>query len=323
MFLQRGHTVKNTDPRDPIFHDEDKARAYFEAQRWPDGKPFCPHCGSVNVRRLEGASHRPGLIQCNDCLGSFTVTTKSVMESSHLPLTKWALAFHKMAASKKGISAKQMQRELNLGSYRTAWFLTMRIREAMGLPKASPGRIGGEGKVVESDETFVGGKKKNVHKGKPEPKKYPVHALVERGGQMRATHVPDVSAKTLRKAIAKHVAKGSTMNTDDALAYHYMSKEFAAHGVVNHSNDEYVSKDGTVHIQSAEAFFAILKRGVMGSFHSISAQHLQRYCDEFAFRWNTRSALGVEDAERARLMVKGAAGKRLTYRQPDKEAQTD
>jgi transposase-like protein len=179
--------MKNTDPRDAIFHDEDKARAYFEAQRWPDGKPFCPHCGTVNVHRLEGASHRPGLFQCNDCLGAFTVTTKSVMESSHVPLTKWALGFHKMAASKKGISALQMQRELQLGSYRTAWFLTMRIREAMKLPKAKMGRpIGGEGKALESDETFVGGKKKNVHRGKPEPKKHAVHALVEPGGHLRA-----------------------------------------------------------------------------------------------------------------------------------------
>ena len=306
----------STDPRDPMFHDEDAARAYFEAQRWPNGKCACPHCESKNVHRLEGESHRAGLIQCNDCLGAFTVTTKTVMESSHIPLTKWALAFHKMAASKKGISAKQMQRELGLGSYRTAWFMCHRIREAMGFSKDA-GPIGGRGKTVESDETFIGGKKKNVHRGKPEPKKHAVHALVERGGHMRASHVPDVSAKTLRAAIAKHVAKGTTMNTDDALAYYWMGKEFAKHGVVNHSRDEYVSKDGKTHIQSAEAFFAILKRGVMGSFHSVSEQHLQRYVDEFAFRWNHRSARGIEDAERARHMAKGAVGKRLKYRRPD------
>jgi hypothetical protein len=134
---------------------------------------------------------------------------------------------------------------------------------------------------------------------------------------MRVTHVADVTAKTLRAAIAKHVDKRSTMNTDDALAYYHMSKEFAAHGVVNHSMDEYVSKDGKTHIQSAEAFFAVLKRGVMGSFHSISEQHLQRYIDEFAFRWNTRSALGVEDTERAAAILKASEGKRLTYRRPD------
>lgn len=310
----------SVDPRSPMFHDEDKARAYFEAQRWPDG-PVCTHCGEAHdVRRMEGAAHRAGLLQCNSCSGQFSVTLGTVMESSHVPLTKWALAFHKMAASKKGISAKQMQRELALGSYRTAWFMCHRIREAMGLDEKA-GPIGGRGKTVESDETFVGGKKKNVHNGKPEPKKHAVHALVERGGKVRATHVPDVSAKTLRATIAKHVANGTTMNTDDALAYYWMSKEFANHGVVNHSRDEYVSKDGKTHIQSAEAFFAILKRGVMGSFHSVSEQHLHRYVDEFAFRWNARSALGIEDAERAALMVKGAEGKRLTYRNPDKRSQ--
>ena len=317
--------MKNTDPRDAIFHDEDEARAYFEAQRWPDGKPFCPHCGSVNVHRLEGASHRPGLIQCNDCLQAFTVTVGSVMESSHLPLTKWALAFHKMAASKKGISAKQMQRELNLGSYRTAWFLTMRIREAMGLPKASPGRIGGEGKVIESDETFVGGTKRNVHKGKPEPKKYAVHALVERGGKMRAKVVPNVTSKTLGKNMVELTDLKSELHTDDSTVYYWIGKgggrPFGAHKKVNHSKGEYFV-DG-VGVQSAESFFAILKRGINGSFHSVSAKHLQRYCDEFEFRWNTRSSLGVEDAERARLMVQGAIGKRLTYRNPDPEAKAD
>jgi transposase-like protein len=154
------------DPRDPMFHDEDAARAYFEGQRWPDGMPHCPHCGSLNVHRLEGQSHRPGLIQCNDCSLGFTVTVGSIMASSRIPLTKWALGFHKMAASKKGISAKQMQRELDLGSYRTAWFMTMRIREAMGLDDdASP--IGGEGKVLESDETYVGGKASRSRRNTP------------------------------------------------------------------------------------------------------------------------------------------------------------
>ncbi len=307
----------SVDPRDPMFHDEEAARAYFEAQRWPDGKPFCPHCGEAeNVHRLEGEIHRRGLLQCNSCLRQFSVMVGTVMESSHLPLTKWALAFHKMAASKKGISAKQMQRELNLGSYRTAWFMVMRIREAMQLPKLGMGRLGGEGKTVESDETFVGGKKKNAHKGKPEPKKHAVHALVERGGKVRASHVPDVSAKTLRKVLTKNADRRSTLNTDDALTNLWIGEGFADHRTVVHSNREYVSKDGETHTQTVESFFAILKRGVMGSFHSVSEQHLQRYVDEFAFRWDHRSALGIEDAERARLMVKGAIGRRLTYRKP-------
>jgi transposase-like protein len=301
------------DITNPIFHDEAKAVAHLEASRWPNG-PFCPYCGSLNVHRMAGKT-QAGMFLCNDCRDKFSARVGSVMERSHIPVHKWLLAMHLMAASKKCMSSKQLQRMLNV-SYKSAWFLSMRIREAMSL-SVSAGPIGGHGKTVESDETFVGGKKKNVHKGKPEPKKHAVHALVERGGQMRATHVADVSARTLRKAISKHVAKGTTMNTDDALAYYHMSKEFAAHGVVNHSADEYVSKDGKVHIQSAEAFFAILKRGVMGSFHSISEQHLQRYIDEFAFRWNTRSALGVEDTERAAAILKASEGKRLTYRRPD------
>lgn len=304
-----------------IFHDEDAAREHFEKLGWPNG-PICPHCGETQkVYRLSGKSHRPGLVHCNACDQAFTIMVGSVMESSHIPLTKWALGFHLMAASKKGVSAKQLQRTLGIG-YRAAWFMAHRIRLAM-TPDTKSSPIGGSGKTVESDETFVGGKKKNVHRGKPEPKKHAVHALVERGGKVRASHVPDVSAKTLRAAIAKNVHPKSTMNTDDALAYYWMSKEFAKHGVVNNSRDEYVSKDGKTHIQSAEAFFAILKRGVMGSFHSVSEQHLQRYVDEFAFRWNARSSLGIEDAERAALAIKGAHGKRLTYRNPNAEKDSD
>lgn len=294
-----------------IYNDDDAAREHIEELLWPAG-PFCPHCGSFNATKLEGKAHRAGVYQCNDCRDQYSVTVNTVMERSKIRLCKWVLASHLMAASKKGVSSKQIQRMLGL-TYKSAWFVTMRLREAMD-DSATAGPIGGKGKIVESDESFVGGKKKNVHKGKPEPKKHAVHALVERGGQIRASHVPDVSAKTLRKAIAKHVAKGTTMNTDEAMAYHYMSKEFAAHGTVNHSQDEYVSKDGQTHIQSAEAFFAIFKRGVMGSFHSISEQHLQRYLNEFAFRWNSRSALGIEDFDRAAMLLKGAAGKRLTYR---------
>jgi transposase-like protein len=191
----------------------------------------------------------------------------------------------------------------------------MRIREAMRAAGAAP--IGGPGKVIESDETFIGGKKKNVHKGRPTPKKHAVHALVERGGEVRAKHVADVTAKTLREVIAKHADPKSALHTDDALANLSLGKDFAEHRTVVHTDGQYVSEDGLAHTQTVESFFAIMKRGVMGSFHSISEQHLQRYVDEFAFRWNTRSSLGVEDTERAALAIKGAAGKRLTYRQPD------
>lgn len=308
------------DLTNPIFSDEEKARAYLEAQRWPDGVT-CPFCGGLDeVKPLTSEAHGPGWFHCNDCRKLFTVRVGSVMERSHIPLTKWALVFHLMAASKKGVSAKQVQRMLGFTSYKTAWFMCHRIREAMK-SDASAGPIGGAGKIIESDETFVGGKKKNVHKGKPEPKKHAVHALVERGGKMRAKHVADVTAKTLRKNLTELADRKSTLNTDEALAYYYMGKKlFAEHRAVNHSKDEYVSKDGKAHVQSAESFFAILKRGVYGSFHSVSEQHLQRYVDEFAFRWNARSALGIEDAERAAQMIRAAQGKRLTYRPPHERA---
>lgn len=308
--------MSEVDLTDPIFHNEDKAREHLEATRWPDG-PFCTHCGEAeNIHRLQGKSNRPGLFQCNSCRETFSVILGSVMESSHVPLTKWVLVFHLMAASKKGISAKQIQRMLGV-SYKTAWFLMHRAREAMSpAKKATP--LGGKGKVLESDETFVGGRAKTAHKSKPIPKKHAVHALVERGGKVRASHVPDVSAKTLRKALAKNADRRSTLNTDDALANLSVGKDFAQHGTVVHTDGQYVSEDGLTHTQTVESFFAILKRGVMGSFHSVSEQHLQRYVDEFAFRWDNRSAMGVEDAERARRIVKGAIGKRLTYRQLDR-----
>jgi transposase-like protein len=305
------------DITDPIFHDEEKAMAHLERSRWPHG-PFCPYCGSVNVHRMAGRT-QAGYFLCNDCRQKFTARVGSVMERSHIPVHKWLLAMHLMAASKKGMSSKQIERMLKV-SYKSAWFLTMRIREAMRDKYSSP--IGGEGKIVESDETFVGGKKKNVHKGKPAPKKHAVHALVERGGEMRAKHVADVTAKTLRNAIVTQANRKSELHTDEAMAYYWLGREFARHRAVNHSQDEYYRHEDGAGVQSAESFFAILKRGVYGTFHSISEQHLQRYCDEFAFRWNNRSSLGTEDTERAAEILRGIAGKRLTYRRPDEAQNT-
>jgi transposase-like protein len=302
----------------PIFTDEAKARAYLEAQRWPGGVS-CPFCGLLDgIGPLNSKAHGDGWYHCNSCRKAFTVRVGSVMERSHIPLTAWALVFHLMAASKKGVSAKQVQRMLGFKSYKTAWFMCHRIREAMK-PDADARPLGGEGKTLASDETFVGGKKKNVHKGKPEPKKHAVHALVERGGQVRARHIPDVTAKTLRSTLEKSADRKSKLHTDDALANLSVGKDFAEHKTVAHTLGEYVSKDGTVHTQDVESFFAILKRGVTGSFHSISEQHLQRYVDEFAFRWNTRSSLGIEDTERAALAVKASVGKRLTYARSDSQ----
>lgn len=304
----------SVDLTNPIFHNEEAAREHFESVRWPDG-PVCVHCGSKHVTRLQGKSHRPGLFHCNECEKPFTVTIGTVMERSKIPLPKWMLGFHLMAASKKGISSHQLHRMLNI-TYKSAWFMSMRIREAMGLPMEPPkGSMGGSGKIVESDETFVGGKAKNAHKNKPIPKKHAVHALVERGGKVRAKHVADVTAKTLRKTL-EAVSAETELHTDDGLANYYIGRDFAKHRSVNHSAGEYVSRDGEAHVNSAESFFALLKRGVYGNFHAISERHLQRYVEEAAFKFNNRIALGVNDTERATNAIRGAEGKRLTYRQP-------
>ena len=303
------------DITNPIYNDEAKAIAHLEASRWPNG-PFCPHCKSTNVHRMGGKT-QAGMFLCNDCRDKFSTRVGSVMERSHIPVHKWLLAIHLMSASKKGVSSKQLERMLGI-SYKSAWFLSMRIREAMS-PEAvkDTGPLGGAGKTIEADETFVGGKAKNVHNGKPIPKKQPVVALVERGGKARAKHVADVTSKTVREVLVTQASRKSDLNTDDSLVYYWLGREFAQHRSVNHSASEYVSKDGKTHTQTVESFFAILKRGIMGSFHSVSEQNLQRYVDEFTFRWNHRSALGVEDFDRASAILKGAEGKRLTYRRID------
>jgi transposase-like protein len=296
----------------PIFHDETAARAHLEAQRWPNG-PVCVHCASTNVTRMHGKSHRAGLIHCNACEQPFTVTLGTVMERSKIPLAKWVLAFYLMSASKKGISSHQLHRQLGI-TYKSAWFLAMRVREAMGLGPETDGGMGGEGKTVESDETFIGGKAKNVHNGKPAPKKKPVVALVERGGPLKARHVADVTAKTVREVL-KAVDKKTQLMTDDSLVYYHVGKSFAKHDAVNHSKDEYVR--GDAHVNTAESFFAIVKRQMYGTHHAVSEKHLQRYINEVAFKWNNRIKLGIDDTTRATNAIKGAEGKRLMYRQPD------
>ncbi len=264
---------------------------------------------------MEGKSHRKGLLHCNECEKPFTVTVGSVMERSKIPLAKWVLGFHLMAASKKGISSHQLHRMLGI-TYKSAWFLSMRIREAMGLDPETSGPIGGGNKVVESDETYVGGKKKNVHTGKPEPKKHAVVTLVERSGEVRAKHVANVTAKNVKDHLKVNVDKASWLMTDDSKVYKKVGKSFAGHTSVNHSQDEYVKLGGFGHVNTAESFHALVKRQLMGAQHSLSEHHLQRYIDELAFRWNNRVANGVNDAERANRAIKGAEGKRLMYQQP-------
>jgi transposase-like protein len=248
-----------SDIRNPAFTDDNKAREALEAVRWPDG-PFCPHCGNSDQDKIakgEGKAHRPGLYYCAACNGQFTVTVGTVMQRSKIPLSKWLFAMHLMGASKKGMSALRLQRMLGV-SYKTAWFLCHRIREAM-VP-TNPGPIGGENKVVEADETLIGGKKKNRAFAKKEPKKHTVLALVDRDGDSRSFHIADVTAKTLRKKIVAAASRKSYLATDELASYESIGKEFSGHGSVNHSADEYVRLGGFLHINTAECRFSLMKR---------------------------------------------------------------
>lgn len=296
---------------DPIFHNEDAAQAHCEASRW-NGEPSCPHCGSLRVARLKGKTQSVYFL-CHECRDKFTVRTGSVMERSHVPLHKWLLAFHLMAASKKGMSAKQMERMLGV-TYKTAWFLCHRVREAMD-GAAPTGPMGGPGKVVESDEAFIGGKANKRLSRKVAPKKKVV-SLVERDGRARSFHIANIHANNVRSILVTNVDRASTLMTDEARMYWTIGKEFASHGRVLHAGNEFAKKGGT-HVNSAENFFSILKRGVIGTYHHWSEAHLHRYLAEFDLRYSTRD---MNDGERAAEILKGGIGRRLTYRRIDRLA---
>jgi transposase-like protein len=294
-----------SDLSNPIFFDEDKAREWLEARVWPNG-PVCPHCKAEKQATLmKGKSHRPGLYQCNACREPFTVTVGTLYERSKVPLSKWLHITHLMMASKKGMSALQISRMLGL-PYKTAWFVCHRIRESL---KASPDapQLGGENKVVEGDESYVGGKAKNRAFREPAPKKA-VFSLVEREGKVRTF---PVNAKTLGPIIEKQVHKASMMMTDESPIYPGITKKLAiTHGTVNHSQNEY-ARAYFWHTNTTENYFSILKRGIIGTFHHVSEAHLHRYTAEFDFRYNNRK---MTDAERMALSIPGIVGKRLTYR---------
>lgn len=308
----------SADLQNPIFTDEARAREWLEARIWPNG-PVCPHCGAVSERvtKLEGDTHRPGLYQCNECREQFTATVGTLFERSKIPLRKWLMALYLMMASKKGMSSHQMSRMLDV-SYKSTWFMTHRLREALREGKF-PIPMGGHGKTVEMDETYVGGKTKNKHRADRHANeqslktKEAVISLVERGGKVRSHHVPGVTARNVGKILKAQLKEGTQIYTDELRVYkHVHPIRHRPTATVNHSAGEYVR--GDVHTNTIEGYFSILKRGITGTFHHVSEQHLKRYLCEFDFRYNERAALGVSDMARTEKAIKGIVGKRLTYR---------
>lgn len=310
----------------PIFQNETAAREWLEARIWKDGRT-CPHCGVDNESTLmKGKTTRPGLYQCNACREPFTVTVGTLYERSKIPLHKWLAATQLLMSSKKGMSALQIGRMLGV-SPKSSWFMMHRIRESLRGTDLEP--IGGEGKTVEADTTFIGGREKNKHRSKRNKAnavgggmgKEAVFSLVERGGKVRSHHMPEVSAKTLRPILSAQLkeADKTTLMTDGEGQFRILVDMFGKHEVVNHSIGEYVR--GDAHTQTIESYFAILKRGVIGTYHHVSPQHLKRYLGEFDYRYNERQALEVDDYLRFEKSVPGIIGKRLTYRRTCREGQ--
>ncbi len=296
----------------PHFHNEAAAIVRLEAIVWPQG-PFCPRCGGFDrITTVKGG--RAGLRRCGPCKREFTATVGTIFERSHVKLHKWFQAAHLMASSKKGFSAHQLHRTLKV-TYKTAWFMEHRLREAMRELHPN-GPLGGEGKTVEFDETYIGGKETNKHRNKRlgirggQTGKEITFSLVERGGSVRSHHVPSISAKTLRPILQAQIGADSNVFSDDGGSR--VGQEFPKHQSINHSIGEYVR--GDVHTNTIEGYFSILKRGITGTYHHVSPQHLKRYLAEFDFRYNERAALGVEDEARADKLVRGILGKRLMYK---------
>jgi transposase-like protein len=308
---------------EPRFHNEDAARSWFEAARWPNG-PICPHCSGGK----HYATKKIGRYRCanKECRRDFTIMTGSIMERSHVKLTKWAAAFYLAASSKKGFSAHQLHRSLGC-QYNTAWFLEHRVREAMRRGDLDLGPLGGDGGIVEADETYYGKIEKPrtkrtsggpyIKRGKAANKR-PILSLVERGGRVRSFHVPVATKAEVNKIVNTNIAKESRLHTDESRLYGDAVDHFAAHKSVKHSVSEYVryEKGEAIHTNSAEGFFSIFKRGMRGIYQHCSEKHLHRYLAEFDFRYNYRVRLGYDDETRAVIAVRGAEGKRLTYHQP-------
>lgn len=303
---------------DPIFHDEDQARRHFEAIRWPDGRT-CPHCGTVgNSTLMQGKTTRAGLYKCKDCRKPFTATMGTIYERSHIPLHKWLLATHLMCASKKGISATQLHRMLGFGSYRTAWFMAHRIREAMRSDDTTP--MGSGGGDVFADETYFG-RNPDAPKSKTAFRNLnQILTLVDRSTGRSVSMVFDgtITAANIGPVLQANIAKEARLLTDEARHYKPAGHYFAGHGTVAHAKGEYVSAaDRSITTNQIEGFFGIFKRGMRGIYQHCGKQHLHRYLAEFDFRYTHRVGTGCNDADRARKAVEGTIGRRLMYRRPD------
>lgn len=291
----------------PQFTDEDAARKYLEAIRWPHG-PVCPHCGTVDKAY---ATKRPGKYRCasKECRKDFTVKVGTVFESSHIQLHKWLLAAYLLCSSKKGISSNQLARALGV-TYKTAWFMTHRIREAMRTGSFSP--VGGSGKTVEADETYIGLKKGHKKARAGYGHKRAVVSLVERGGMVRSFHVDRATVSEVVPLLRKNVSRESRLMTDESRLYWTVGTEYAAHDAVEHGKHEYVR--GDIHTNTVEGYFSIFKRGMKGIYQHCGENHLHRYVAEFDFRYNNRVRFGIDDEARTRIALKQIEGKRLTYR---------
>jgi transposase-like protein len=303
----------------PYFHCEEAAFAHLESILWADGV-VCPHCGSVSGRHYDLRKTRIGLRKCSDCRRQFTVKVGTVFESAHIPLHKMLQAVYLMTASKKGISAHQLHRVLEI-TYKSAWFLAHRIREAMRSGDLAP--VGGEGKTVEVDETYFGDKDvitKRTKRGKAShSSKRSVVALVERGGEVRSFHAERADKATVNRIVGDNIARETDIRTDESRLYADVASNFASHETARHASGEYVR--GDVHTNTIEGYFSIFKRGMKGVYQHCGEKHLHRYLAEFDFRYNNRVALGCHDGERATRAMSGIVGKRLTYRRADCEAQ--
>lgn len=301
----------------PQFNDEAAAYAYVEARLWADGRS-CPKCGVLGRSApLKGKTNRIGLYKCYACRSPFTVKVGTIFEDSHIQMRDWLAAIHLICSSKKGVSSNQLHRTLGI-TLKSAWFMSHRIRKAM--EDADPTPMGGAGQHVEADETFIGRKagtkvQASVHH------KRAVFSLVERGGRARSFHIDKLNASTIAKIAKENVSLESTLNTDEALRYTKMGREFAQHLVVNHSKGEYANRPATTN--TVESFFSVFKRGMRGTYQHCGEKHLQRYLAEFDFRYNNRSSLGVDDTDRATAALKGATGKRLTYRRINERPEAD